>query len=165
MVNNKYILLIDAVIVFGSLFIIAGLVGYTRPLVIAPLDDYVTSDSSVLFEFEKADLVLIDENLDFSSPREIYVEDNIVINLEPGIYYWKVAGALESSARQLTIESEVNLKIKAAEDGTYEVVNSGSSKLDVDVYDKGVLTGKITLDVDEGDSFEGDKIIGGQIDG
>ena len=159
--NKKYLLLIDVILVLGSLLIVGGLVGYSRPLVIAPIDDYITADSSVLFKFEKADLVLIDENLDFSSPREIYVDDNIVINLEPGIYYWKVVGALESSVRQLTIESEINLKIKASGDDTYEVVNSGSSQLDVDVYDKGVLTGKITLDIDESGSVKGDKIVRG----
>lgn len=149
MVNKKHVLVIDAILIVGSLLIVGGLVGYARPLVIAPLDDYTTVNNSVLFEFEKADLILIDDNLDFSSPREVYVQNDIVINLEPGVYYWKVVGALESEVRELTIESDINLKIKESQNGNYEVVNAGNTELEVDVYDHGRLSGKVVLDVDE----------------
>ena len=161
LMNKRHILVIDAVIILSSLFIVAGFVGYARPLVIAPIDDYKTPDTAVLFTFAKADMVLIDDNLHFSSPREIFVKDNVVINLEPGVYYWKVVGALESEVRQLTIESSVDLRIKQSDHGNYEVVNSGNTPLAVDIYDKGVLTGKVILNVNEADDAIGDRFIGG----
>ena len=160
---KKTILVIDLVLVVGSLALIAWLVGYSQPLVIAPIDGYTSTDGSILFEFEKADLILIDDNLDFSSPQRIYVEDNLVINLKPGVYYWKVSGALESDVRELTIESEIDLKLK--ESGTkdvYEVVNSGNERLNVDVYDHGLLSGNIILEKDESSEVSGTKFIGRQ---
>jgi hypothetical protein len=160
---DKKILVIDLIIVFGSLFLIAGIVGYTQPLVISPIDDYV-SNGSVLFEFENAEKILIDDNLDFSSPLEIYVENDIVINLVPDTYYWKISGVLESEVRKLTVESEIDLRLIEKE-GKYEVVNSGNEKLNVDVYSNGVLTGKVSLDPGESNERRGfDKVIGGKSD-
>jgi len=164
MIGRKKILAIDFVLVVGSLLLIAGFVGYSRPLVIAPLDDLSTTNTGVLFSFEKAELVLIDDNLDFSSPTEIYVEDNLVINLVPGVYYWKAVGVLASDVRKLTIESEVDLKLQ--EDGeNYEVVNSGNTELNVDIYNNGKLSGNVILGVDESEEVSGTKFIGGQSNG
>ncbi len=161
MVKHKHILLIDTILILGTLLLIAGFVGYARPLVVAPLDDFVTSENSVLFIFEKADVVLIDDNLQFSSPQEIYVKDNILINLPSGVYYWKVVGALASDIRQLTIESSIDLKIRESENGTVSVVNSGSVPLEVSVYDKGVLSDRIFVDTDSGSvTIKGDKYLG-----
>ena len=157
--HKKYIIAVDFVLVVGTLLLIAGLVGYAQPLVIAPLDDLTTTDGSVLFEFEKADLILIDDNLDFTSPTEIYVEDNLVINLKPGVYYWKVEGALQSSVRKLTIQSEVDLKIKEIGD-KYELVNSGNTRLNVDIYEAGELIENIILGVDEEEEVSGTKFVG-----
>jgi hypothetical protein len=159
MIERKHIIAIDFAVVFGSLFVIALLVGYTQPRVIAPIDGYFTNNSSVLFSFEKADLILIDNNLEFSSPQEIYVENNFVINLKPGIYYWKVVGALESAVRELTIQSEVSLKL--VEDGEkVSVVNSGNTPLNVDIYENGALSGNIVLDVNEREEVSGEKYVG-----
>ena len=55
---NKKILAIDLILIVGSLLIIASLVGYSRPLVIAPIDDLQTTNNSILFSFEKADVIL-----------------------------------------------------------------------------------------------------------
>ena len=78
-----------------------------------------------------------------------------------GHYYWKVIGELGSSAvRELTIESEVNLRLRKTESG-FEVVNAGNTELSVDVYEYGKLKEKIVLDVDE-TSGEGDKFVGRQ---
>ena len=73
MINKKYILGIDLLVVVGTLVVIAILVGYARPLVIAPTDELSTRNTAVLFSFEKANLILIDDNLEFSSSEEIYV--------------------------------------------------------------------------------------------
>ena len=161
---NKKILAIDLVLVLGSLLVIAGLVGYTQPKVIAPIDDYVSTNGNVLFEFKKADLILIDDNIKFSSPTEIHVKDGILVNLKPGNYYWKIIGVFESEVRQLTIKSEIELRLNEKEDGNYEVVNSGNTKLNVDVYNNGKLTGKVALNPGETDVKKGNKFLGGQND-
>ena len=162
MINKKYILGIDLLVVVGTLVVIAILVGYARPLVIAPTDELSTRNTAVLFSFEKANLILIDDNLEFSSSEEIYVEDNLVINLKPGVYYWKVVGALPSEVRKLTIESEVDLKLRrvASGDDSYEIVNSGNTELNVDVYQGEELTGNVVLGVDEHKEVSGTKFVG-----
>ena len=146
---NKQILVIDMVLVIGSLFALAFIIGYARPLVIAPTNDYVTTNTSVLFSFEKADTILLDDNLEFNSPTVISVTDNIIVNLQPGIYYWKVVGALSSEVRQFTISSVIDLRLHDTGRGTYDVVNSGNIPLDVAVYDHGRYTGNMTLSVDD----------------
>jgi hypothetical protein len=161
---HKIIYTVDAILVFGSMIGIFFFVGYATPLVIAPIDNYVTSETSVLFEFEKADKLYIDDNLEFSSPEEIFVEDDLVINMKPGKYYWKVEGVLQSDIRELTVQSEVNLKldkVDGAED-KYEVTNAGNVKLNVDIYDKGSLIGNTILDIDEISEEKGTRFIGGQ---
>jgi len=165
--NKKYILGIDLLVVVGTLMAIAILVGYARPLVIAPTDELSTTNTAVLFSFEKANLILIDDNLEFSSSEEIYVEDNLVINLKPGVYYWKVVGALPSEVRKLTIESEVDLKLRrvASGDDSYEIVNSGNTELNVDVYQGEELTGNVVLGVDENKEVSGTKFVGKQDSG
>jgi hypothetical protein len=161
--DKRNVLAIDAIMVFGSLFVIAGLVGYTQPLVIGPIDDLETSDTNVLFEFEKAEVIFIDDNLQFTSPDEIFVEENLVLNLRPGVYYWKVKGIGESKVRQLTIISEVDLKVKSSADGDkYELVNAGNVVLNVDVYQRGNKSEKVQLGVDEDKEVSGTKFVGSQ---
>jgi hypothetical protein len=162
----RHIIALDFIVIVGTLILIAGLVGYSRPLVISPLDDFVSRETGVLFSFEKADLILIDSNPEFTSPDKIYAENNLVINLKPGIYYWKLNGALSSEVRKLTIESEVDLKLKKSVEGTeegYEVVNSGNTELNVDIYGSDEeLIGNVILEIDKSEEVEGTKFIGSE---
>lgn len=160
-INQKHIYILDILIAGISLIAILGIVGYARPLVIAPLDGTITMNNSILFEFNKADLILIDDNIQFSSPEEIYVENNLVINLKPGKYYWKIKGLRESEVRELTILSEVGLQLREKGE-VYEVVNAGNTNLDVEVYENGSLKDKLVLDIDESKEASGEKFIGGQ---
>ena len=50
---------IDLVLIVVSLVVLIGVVGYVNPLVVAPLDDYETSETEILFSIEKADVLLI----------------------------------------------------------------------------------------------------------
>lgn len=160
---KKWIYLFDIVVVAFSLIGLLWLVGYARPLVIAPLDGLVTSDSSVLFSFEKGNIILIDDNLEFSSPEKIYAEDNLIINLAPGMYYWKIVGVISSEIRELNITSRVDLKVRALEDNTtYSIINGGNVPLDVEVYSNGTVVNKIILDVDQRGEAKGEEFIGGQ---
>lgn len=158
--ENKHIIAIDFLLVVGTLFGIVMMFGYASPLAISPIEDYVSSDNSVLFSFEKANKILIDDNLEFSSPQEIYVEDNLVINLEPGVYYWKPQGVLSGVIRKLTITSEVALKLKKGEGEQYKIVNAGNTLLNVDIYENENLTGSVVLDIDETSDVSGNKFIG-----
>ncbi len=157
--NKKHIIAIDLFLVVGSLAVLAGFMGYSSPLVIAPLDGHESANSSVVFEFEKAERILIDDNIEFSSPEIIDARDNLVINLKPGVYYWKAEGFVSSEVRKLTIVSEVSLKIKNSDD-KYELVNAGNTILDVDIYEKENLSGRIVLGVDESREVSGTKFIG-----
>jgi len=148
----------DLVLIGISLVALLFVVGYVRPLVIAPIDEY-ESDGDVLFEIQKADVLLIDDNVEFSSPDEYNVEDGMEISLEPGDYYWKVVGVWGSEVRSLTIKSVVDLVLVDIGDG-FGVVNGGNVGLNVDVYDGGELVEKVRLGV--GDVVgDGDKFVGG----
>ena len=157
----KIIRTIDFAVIIGSLISVILVVQYARPMVIAPLNDVNTTNEKVLFEFANAEKILIDDNINFTSPEEIAAEDNLVVNLKPGHYYWKIVGLMESEIKEFTINSEIDLKIKKLRDSYYEITNNGNSKLNVDVYDNGGLTGSIVLDVDDSKNVSGTKFIGG----
>jgi len=151
---------LDLIILLGSLIAIITVIGYTRPLIIAPIDNFVTTNNSVLFAFDKANIIYLDDNINFTSPERIYAKDNLLINLKPGKYYWKIEGVGQSEIRELTIKSSIDLRLREVNE-TYEIVNSGNSKLNVEIYDKGSLVGNVVLDVDKSMNASGTEFIGG----
>ena len=157
---NKITLRIDLVLIIGSLVALIFLVGYVSPLVIAPLDNYESSEGKILFLIEKADKLLIDDNVDFTSPNEYNIRDGLKIDLEPGEYYWKAVGVLGSKVRKLTIESVVNLELRKIDDGNYEVINAGNVRLNVNVYNGTKLVDKIKLEADEETESQGTGFVG-----
>ena len=152
---------IDMVLVVGSLLVLTLLVGYTSPLVLSPLNDYESSESEVLFEIEKADLLIIDDNIDFTTPEEYVAEEGLRINLEPGQYYWKAVGIRDSEIRTLTINSKVVLELRESAEG-YDVINAGNVRLNVDVYNGSELVDKIKIGTGEEIDSSGDKFVGGE---
>lgn len=158
---DRRIVVIDVLVLALTAVSILFLIGYARPLVIAPIDSLETSNNSVLFDFEKGSAVLIDDNEEFTSPERFSVEEGPVITLEPGTYYWKVEGVIDSEIRELTILSVIDLKIRESDsEGRYEVVNAGNVELDVEIYDKGSLVGNVVLGVEERENVSGNKFIG-----
>jgi hypothetical protein len=157
---EKHILKIDLIVILVSVFVLMGIVGYARPLIIAPFDEYESMDGEVLFEFARADILLIDDNEDFTTPDEYRIVDGERVELEPGIYYWRVSGVLGSEVRKLTINSRVELELVERGEGM-AVVNAGNVRLNVDVYDGEELIEKKKLDVGEV-SGEGTKFVGAQ---
>jgi hypothetical protein len=155
----KNVYKIDMILVTVSIIVLIGLVGYARPLVIAPLDDY-NSAGDVLFSIEKADYLLIDDNVDFTTPDRYEIKDGLKIELVPGKYYWKAVGVLDGEVRTLTINSVVDLELKKI-DGGYGVVNGGNVRLNVDVYNGTKLVERKKLGVNEV-VVGGNKYIGGQ---
>jgi len=157
---KKHIWKIDLVIIGISVLVLMGLVGYAQPLVIAPIDEYESVDGDVLFEFERADVLMIDDNADFTTPTEYKIVDGERVSLRPGVYYWKVSGILGSEVRKLTIQSSVELELVEMKEG-FAVVNAGNVRLNVDVYDGEELVEKMRLGVGDR-SNEGDKFVGSQ---
>jgi len=153
---------IDAAVVMVSIFALIFVIGYARPLVIAPLDNYSTSDTKVLFSIDNADKLIIDDNLEFTTPDEYLVEEGMKINLVPGEYYWKAVGVVDSEIRTLKILSEVSLEMKKIDEEHYSVVNSGNVRLNVEVYNGTELIEQKKLEVNEESQTSGDKIVGGQ---
>lgn len=174
--KSKYLLyLIDGILIFGMLASLVGTLYYngpeltgliTGPVLNSPENGSIMSQA-VLFSFDYGNTLLIDDNLNFSDPREFNVEDNLQITLEPGVYYWMVVGEgdKKSEIREFTVQSRIELKLRKSESSEgYEVVNAGNTKLNVDVYEGGQLTGKMILDVNRAGNAQGDKFIGGQAD-
>ena len=157
--KRKTIRKIDFIVVAITLLTIAVLIGYSRPLIISPTDNLLTTNTSILFSFEKGDYIILDDNLEFSSPEKIYTHNDLVLNLKPGIYYWRIEGALQSKVRKLIIESRVELKL-IENDTKYDVVNFGNVPLNVSVYNKSVLVGNIVDDVGEIVNVSGNEYIG-----
>jgi hypothetical protein len=138
---------IDFVVIALTLVGALGLIGYVTPKVISPLSDMSTTNSSVLFAFDKANTIMIDDNLEFSSPEIIHAENNLVVSLKPGVYYWKIKGITESIVHKLNIVSDVELKLESSgqNDSQYEVTNAGNVPLNVEIYNNSNLENNITL--------------------
>lgn len=160
--NKKLLYGIDALLLVGTLSLVVWAFFFATPLLGAPEDGFTTT-GAVLFTFEKGDMLLIDDTLEFSSPQRIPVTDQALITLEPGTYYWKVEGVLPSEIRQITVESLVELRVRKSDTG-YAITNGGDTRLNVDVYDQGTLTGQVILSPDETRDEQGDTFIGGQHD-
>ncbi len=152
---------IDMIVVLVSVFVLMGVIGFSQPLVIAPLDNYETFETEVLFSIEKGEKLLIDDNLDFTTPEEYDVIDGLKINLKPGKYYWKVVGFTQSEIRTLTINSKISLEFVAGEDN-FDIVNAGNVKLNVDIYNGTEKIGEKKLEINEEMENVGTKLIGEQ---
>ncbi len=163
MIKNKKVIAMDLILIVGTFVVLFGIFSFysSKPIALSPSDGFETKNTFVLFEFENAESILIDDNSQFSSPTTYYVKDNFVINLKPGIYYWKLEG--EKELRQFTIESEVSLKLR--DNGErYEIVNAGNENLEVDVYEFGELKENVVLDVYSSQETNGDAFVGRQND-
>ena len=151
---------IDIAILGLSLVVLFSFVGYVNPQVIAPLNNYETINSTVLFSIDKADYLLIDDNEEFTSPERYDVVDGLKLELEPGEYYWKVVGVFGSEVRTLKINSVVSLEISENAEGEFDVENVGNVRLNVDVYDGEDLIDQKNINVGDSEvsDVEGDEI-------
>jgi hypothetical protein len=150
--------LIDALCLVVTIAVIVGFFVFFQPKLYSPIQG-LTTTGAVLFSFSNGDYILIDDNAQFTSPQRYEVQDDLIITLNPGNYYWKVVGAVSSEIRQLTIQSIVDLRLRESKDG-YDLVNGGNTKLDVDIYENGTLTGKAVLDIDKSVSGNGNLFVG-----
>jgi len=156
-INKNY--KIELILILATLMLALLVIGYYRPLVISPINNFVTQNNSVVFSFEKANYILIDDNSEFSSPERIDVKNDLIVNFEPGVYYWKIGGIVESETRKLIIQSRLDLQFREQENN-FEVVNTGNEKLSVEVYNQNKISGNVILDVGEGTNLSGEKYLG-----
>lgn len=157
---------IDVVLVSLSLIAVLLLFNNITPMAIAPLNNEEVSTNTVLFEIRNANYILIDDNENFSSPEKIFLEDYLEVSLNPGTYYWKIYDNRINEIRKITILSRVDLTLRKSENSSedlFEVINSGTEKLNVDVYDKDVFVESFELGSSESAVKNGTKFIGGKI--
>ena len=81
MERRKMIIAIDIAVIGISFVLVLLAVNYARPLVISPVNDFSTTNDSVLFSFQKGNIIEIDDNPNFTSPQKISAANNLVINL------------------------------------------------------------------------------------
>ncbi|MFA4960035.1 MAG: hypothetical protein WC548_00010 [Candidatus Pacearchaeota archaeon] len=156
----KLVYKIDVAILVFSLIGLIFVFGYVTPLVISPANNFETGESEILFLIERADVLLIDDNVDFTTPDEYRLEDGLKINFVPGKYYWKAEGILKSEIRTLTIKSEVNLELRKFDGVNYGVYNAGNVRLDVEVYNGTSLIERKKLDIEKYLESDGNKFVG-----
>jgi hypothetical protein len=163
---NKIKYTIDVVLISFSLIVVLLFFNNITPMAIAPLNNEEVSTNSVLFEIRNANYILIDENENFSSPEKIFLENYLEVSLSPGTYYWKIYDDRINEIRKITVLSKVDLTLRKSEnssDDLFEVINSGTEKLNVDVYDKDVFVESFSLDSLDSVVKNGTKFIGGKI--
>lgn len=93
------------------------------------------------FSLYKNYTLYVDDNREFTSPMMIKTERrDYPIELEPGIYFWKVkAGKMSSPVKSLELDSDVSIKI---EDNSLE--NDGNVDLNISLES---ITGAIVIDL------------------
>lgn len=128
--NKKKMLWILAIVILFGLVIKVPL---------NPKYDEIRTDREVEFKvFGFANEVKIDDNLDFVSP--IVKNKPFILDLDPGIYYWKADNSFLIG--KFTIQSEVNVKLEKLEE-EYILHNLGNTQIDLDIKGSFGLTGAV----------------------
>lgn len=93
------------------------------------------------FGVYKGYTLYVDDNREFTSPMMIKTErKNYPIELEPGIYFWKIsAGRMSSPVKRLELDSDVSVKVK-----NNSLENDGNIDLNISLE---TPTGAIILDL------------------
>ncbi len=106
-----------------------------------PKYDYVTTERNISFKvFGFADKVKVDDSIEFVSP--VVIGKPFILDLDPGIYYWKADDSILIG--KFTIVSEVNVGLEKLKD-KYGVSNLGNTPIDLEFG----LTGAAVLDSGE----------------
>lgn len=138
--NFTKLIVFSQILMLGLFFIFLV---YFVPRLEYPLNGEVLDSKGVHFDFKHANAILIDDNEDFSSPKLITsseLERGEVV-FEPGVYYWKAKGVIDSLSREFTVPSTVGLEF---ENSTLK--NTGDVDLEVEV-NKTFATGLVILEI------------------
>ena len=66
-------------------------------------------NSKILFSISSSDIIFIDDNLDFTSPKTHILSDGLILDFSSGVYYLKIGEEYFSQIITLTINSNVKL--------------------------------------------------------
>ena len=149
-INKKAISKVSKMVLAGQLLFLVGIFSFAYlfiPQLDYPYDGQIIEQKDIEFKFRNANVVLIDDNEDFNSPKEINLDEMNVskILFESGTYYWKAVGIVESGLREFTVSSNVGLELNEENDS---LKNVGDSVLNVSIEDASGLSGLVILDVD-----------------
>jgi hypothetical protein len=133
--NKKYLLIIDSILLAG-LFLLAFIyIGYSQPLVTGSFSE---ESSSLMFEIPSdTDYVIVDDNLQFDSPKTLFIGD--VFSLDPGRYYIKSFFESSGQVRELSSEIILNLQVKRTTDDSMGIFNVNKFSVHLDTYNIGSL--------------------------
>jgi len=112
-----------------------------------PNNGEILNRQDVEFKFRNANVILVDETPDFSSPKKINLDElNISkVFFEPGKYYWKAVGLIESEVREFVVSSNVGLEL---DEENKTIKNVGDSKINVTKETSKGIEGLVILDVE-----------------
>ena len=131
----------DKIKIFSMIVVFAVLASYTDYL-ISPESGSILDSTRIKFEKLGFGNVLIDDNQEFTSPILVY--SPFIIELSPGLYYWRGSGI--SEIYNFTILSNVALNLKF--NGTYELENQGNVQTNVTIATRKFSPlGYVVLDV------------------
>jgi len=147
--NKKAMSRISKVIVVIQFAILVGafcFVYFFSPHLDYPRNNESLDTGVVDFKFRNANIILVDDNPDFRNPMEIDLRklNTTGIRFEPGTYYWKAVGFIESNAREFTITSNVGLEL---DEENSSLKNAGNVQLNVSEKTDSGTTGLVILDV------------------
>ena len=139
----KKIIFVDAIIL---ILIIGGLFLLTPKII-----GTISKDRLTFFKFTNAYAILIDDNPDFSSPKEVTEE---AMKLNPGQYYWKAIGVLgESEMGNFSIDSEVIVNMRIDRENI-TIHNKGNVPINVEESAGQIIFGNMIIDINEKEEFE-----------
>lgn len=137
--------------VITQVFLLLGIFGFFYfflPHLDYPKDNELFNQNTVDFKFRNANVILIDDNPDFTSPKEINLETTNItkIRFDPGTYYWKAEGDLvESSQRKFIINSNVGLELDS---NNSTLKNVGDVSLNITEESENGINGLVILDIE-----------------
>ncbi len=128
------------------MILLIGIMLFNLPLY--PDDGDFIYYGEVIFEWRGyGSFALVDDNVLFSSPEKI--ERGDVLNLNPGVYYWKVSGWGITNMFEVKSLLDVGVDGVDGVDGGEYLKNKGTENANVDVKDGGKITGSFMLGVGE----------------
>ena len=142
--TNKTIYTLDIMLIVATSLVLLFLIGYSTPLIIAPIEEENITQSQTLFTISNTETLLIDDNINFTSPEIYSLKDNLEITLEPGTYYLKFLRPSFNQINTLNLNTQITLEFQKQEN-IYNIINAGENPLIIESYDRKNIIEKIEL--------------------
>jgi len=127
-----------------GMLLVVGIIMFNVP--ISPKNGEIIMENNVVFKWiGYGNYAFVDDNEKFTSPLKI--GKNKYVELEPGVYYWRISGLSLVSSFELKSHLGVDVKEK-------DVENTGNIDAGVDVKKSGIITGSFVLEKGEKKEIE-----------